>query len=879
MNRYAEKVGVRFLIDSGRNLFQGLIDGPPRGYERRAAVLMPFLLRLGDVLRSVYDHAGLKRLMLAVDSLSTTEALTYRSLNLEKRALDADTTLSADDRRGKYLRLAHDFNTLGFPSSEASSLWGVAVSYQGVGEDDRYVDFGRKAIQKFREADNHTMTCQALGQMGSHWRSLGEIDSMKAYYDAALDIAHWHRMPQQAARITSFYASYVASLGRTALAHHMYQQAIDLCRDYKGGFYELRFVVALMRMHAELGVWEAVGNMRAHGKAIMRLQKPTAPEVRNVWTLRLRRLNMRYLMAVGRFDEARREFDEIRQPMKEVQLSDYIELLWRFADGLCEGGSPGDALPIIDDALALSSGTNDSLFMPHLYLTQATAHYKLRDAASAWRSIADFEETAPDRSELRREWARRDVLRVQLAFAERDTTRASRELGDALGQLERFLVSTDASFHGYMILRVRDELRHLLHDIVRDDDELGYGVEFYWRGLYRLLGAGPRGDAIGEHILTSPDRSVPVLSTAREHALRARAANAGAVHLVYAIHRDEVWRWTCGPGGITREALAMPPADLAALAGETWEMLANDPGDASLPPAPVLVRNLTELGAILLPPGVLANTNKRSTLRISTEGFLMRFPFETLNIGSSGTYVPLLQEHDVVYVRHVNPPKAVSEKREARGVAIADPTLSCSQAVRPLPASSAEAASAANPTSVICGDGATRARVMTAMSEAEVLYLATHICHAPDSPYSWLIPLAPSPDDVGPDANYLDVLDIRSRDMSDCHLAVLSGCSSAAPFIGQAGAAPTLVDAFLDAGVANVVQTFWDIRDDMAKASMARFLAEPGYAAQPVKVLCDTRRAMMGSKNEVRHPFYWAAYSIKTAGSSKPSQRPLGPSD
>ena len=50
--------------------------------------------------------------------------------------------------------------------------------------------------------------------------------------------------------------------------------------------------------------------------------------------------------------------------------------------------------------------------------------------------------------------------------------------------------------------------------------------------------------------------------------------------------------------------------------------------------------------------------------------------------------------------------------------------------------------------------------------------------------------------------------------MKGCRLAVLSGCGSGAPFADGVITAPSLGDAFLDAGADASMQTFWRIRDE-----------------------------------------------------------------
>ena len=78
--------------------------------------------------------------------------------------------------------------------------------------------------------------------------------------------------------------------------------------------------------------------------------------------------------------------------------------------------------------------------------------------------------------------------------------------------------------------------------------------------------------------------------------------------------------------------------------------------------------------------------------------------------------------------------------------------------------------------------------------------------------------------------------------------------------------APALGDAFIDAGAGLAVQTFWDVRDDQAREMMTRFVVEweeGSTSLHVIRALNRTRRAAMSGPNGVRHPFNWAAYSVK----------------
>jgi CHAT domain-containing protein len=148
--------------------------------------------------------------------------------------------------------------------------------------------------------------------------------------------------------------------------------------------------------------------------------------------------------------------------------------------------------------------------------------------------------------------------------------------------------------------------------------------------------------------------------------------------------------------------------------------------------------------------------------------------------------------------------------------------------------------------------------------DASYFYFAVHTLRDPAVPYLVLIPLAADSLDTGPDAEYLDILDIRNCDLSRCRVAILSGCSSGAPYVALAGSGPSLGDAFLDSGSGAVIQTFWDVDDNDARNLMTAFVRLwKGTCLTEVKTLSEARRRAMMSSDGVRHPSSWASYSIK----------------
>jgi CHAT domain-containing protein len=161
------------------------------------------------------------------------------------------------------------------------------------------------------------------------------------------------------------------------------------------------------------------------------------------------------------------------------------------------------------------------------------------------------------------------------------------------------------------------------------------------------------------------------------------------------------------------------------------------------------------------------------------------------------------------------------------------------------------------------GSRARKPELLRQWEDADCIYFATHVVQDPEVPYLAFVPLASSATDV-PDAAYLSPADVRAADLSHCQLAVLSGCSSAVPYVGRTGMVPTLGDAFIDAGASSVVQTLWNVRDADAARTMDAFAAfyKDGRRA-PVHALAAAQRHLIEAG---AGPAVWAAFTVAVAG-------------
>jgi CHAT domain-containing protein len=109
----------------------------------------------------------------------------------------------------------------------------------------------------------------------------------------------------------------------------------------------------------------------------------------------------------------------------------------------------------------------------------------------------------------------------------------------------------------------------------------------------------------------------------------------------------------------------------------------------------------------------------------------------------------------------------------------------------------------------------------------------------------------------------LDLVDVRSADLSRCQLVVLSSCGSGASYLSGRLSAPSLAEAFLQAGARAVISTSWSVADDDGSRVMHAFAEKYASSKDPISALGEARRQLI--KDEAP-PHVWAAYSILVAG-------------
>jgi len=872
--RYAREMGAGFLYEVNLRLGEIIDTSTEEDFVRTRALALPLMFRVTRFIQSERgdDDPFPTGYPTLVDTIAPAEAVRRRELAEERQRIIKDDEMPADDKVERLLAFAKDYKAQGMPGEAGWCRWRIAEIIGGQGDSEGELRMLLRAREDYRGTDRYRNICQLLGMIGSMYEETGAIDSMFAAYEEARELADRLRLPNHAARIRLFEAHYYRRAGRLSRAHDLYNEAQEVCREYGGGHYELRYVFEAMRFYADLGGWEIVERLLHRARALLRGTGVDFLQHQELHRSRVARIEGRYLMATGDVEGAdkvfKAELEEARGLPWRWEFALYL-LYW--AQGLVDNGEPARALPLIDEGIALIKTLDPTDYSSRFLLLQARAYFDLSDATAAREAIAAFDAFARSRLvALRSEWVTRDVLQTRLALAEDDRGAALDALVTGLNRLRTQLVEMDASAHAYLWIRECDELRQLLHELAPDDPLVGYGIELYWRDGFVWMGDHERGGDGGS-------AAVELTASGLWNEMRARAQAAlgeltlDDVHALYAVRGGALVRWTATTAGVRRDDVGLAPEAVAELAGDAWRLMATAPDGANAPAPTALVDVLGRLGHALLPQEVVSGHAR--TLLVTVDGALSRLPFETLNVAPDREYEPLIDRCNVAYVRHATRLPALAA--DGPGVILVNAGVAPSLRRRhpfqqPLAEVEREGTllAARYPDArLLIGKGATKRELTAAWSHAPFLYIATHMLRDPEAPYYQLIPLAEGRRGE-PDAASLDIADIRRGDFRAARIVVLSGCSSGAPYVGAHGSAASLGDAFVDAGAGVVVQTFWDVRDEDAANLMADFVARSGVTATSgVGPLNDARRALVHtSSGAVRHPFYWAAYAINLNG-------------
>lgn len=875
--RYGYEKGVDRLDYEGYLLRGAIPLDSEDAYRAARERLAPYRERIYRCLADAFHTPGYLRGFRVKEAYTYPQVLLDARLYRDWKGLERDPDLPPRERLHRAQALLREAESLDPRSWQAGAFdMQIARAYDEMGRPEDELAAYRRALA--RESDG-----AALGDLGRRIGTVGYVlnkvhqpDSARVYYERARQAAFRMRRPGEAVFALRLLAAVARSEGHLARAYELVMESQRVAREFRAEFKEWDALQPAIETNRSLGAWKIVGDLLLRTEQVARDYGDMAPpSLLSQLRAYIRQVQGTLLMVTGHVDESSRLFAGIQDSVRaQPQREHYAMFLTDWGQGLLEAGRGKQALPILAEGCLYARRENLPSERTKLLPLYAQALLEGGDVKAAAAQLAAFRNLAQGGLlAYRNQWIRHDAVAVRLASLEGDPVALDHAARVALSRLERILDDLDGSESAYLFLDSCRDLRSALHDLLTDDPVAGYGLELYWRSLYRKLGR-PGASASGKPI-------VPALAFAGSATLgefmtrlamrtQKKLRERGAVHCLYLIGSSGVVRWTADGRRIEREVLNADSDTLRQEVQRAIRGLSESPAGEGV--APGLAGLMARLGRELLPVSWVASGDPGNLL-ITPDGYLGAFPFETLNVaGQRGEYRPLLDRADVAYLRYDAAPPVPVQVEEA-GLVVAEPARSRDFTRRyptlgALPQARAEAAAvmARSPGSrLLAGPEATRAAITGGWESARFLYIASHFVRDAEVPYLVFLPLAPEPEgeEGAAGSSYLDLGEIRNASLENCSLVVLSGCASGVPYSDVARSGPGLGDAFLDAGAGSVIQTFWRVDDRDSADLMRAWTRRWADGDTPLRALGAVRREAL---HRGEPPQVWAAYGIELAG-------------
>ena len=853
---YARSCGAARLKEAFTEIDYSIDATSVTSYSRTMADALPRLGRIASVLGSEFSSPQyLRDVRLRAGAPPERGCAIQRELQA-LREMDLSPALSPDSAIRRLNLSGQRFQELGY--RRGIMLVEDKLSGQCDRRGDRPGRFQHmhSAVEIAREIDDAYMICQHLGTLGDCFEDLGAPDSALACYERALGIALEHGIPDQSVRLMTFIAHARRREGRLALATEWIEQALRSSRAPGGSGHELRIVVVAMEYYAALHCWDVVERLLARCPILVRELERTSS---NPAWLRYRhdvtRIEGQLRLARGDFEQANALFLASRRAQRGASPNAQIVLLHQWTQSLVEAGRMRDAEPLLEEGLEICDRWHNDRMGRNLEIRRARVLFGLGRHAEARAALEDFDRRVRERNDTPDEQrVEREVLDARLLALAGDSTGARAALRRSLEAVRHHARGLDAGPLGYLALAEMDDVRLAVHEIAGLDAAASYRFELEWRALVRELGTSTRLGLIDSTPwkLTETPSNPPPLSD-------------GATHLVFLMSAGAIVRWTATVSGVSRDTLSMSPAECAQRVQRACESL-----ELGAPPG---ASDLRRLAHVLLPESLLSapSGGPPRLLLVSADGPLVRLPFEALDRAERGPYTPIALDFDVARLR--SPAATPWAAAPGPPAILADPiapedVLRRLPGLGPLPAIEREAGTAWwtwDGACVFRGQEARKGPVLAALGRAPRIYIAAHLVHDPALPFSPFIPLEGDSAARTPRDEYLEIADVRALDLSGCELAVISACSSGAPYAGSGRMGPSFGDAFVDAGAGCVLQAAWPVHDARAAPLMERFLYEWRGGGDPVRALGAARRAAIRGELGACGPGDWAAWSASIA--------------
>ena len=720
----------------------------------------------------------------------------------------------------------------------------------------------RSGIHHARRLGRLADVCQHTGQFLMGRMENGWSDAERDTLLQLAELAQRARLARMSSHLIMLQGYDAFNRGHYFTARTTFEDAIEVCRRFGEPAASLPTMVTLLRMYATLECWDQVAILlsRTNGLFDELVGDQEMSARQRLSRVQLDILEASRLAALGRTDQAQQIFRRTFATACELPFEEASYVGWQWFEAMLDQDRPDLAAAALDVVEPYAIANEREYLIRRSWFWRGWLLWRAGDLAGAEAHLAEFGRLLADGSP-----GGQDVKYQYLALQARILQTRNAEAAGAIllegwQGLQSRLARQEPGAEAYLDLNRNPHLRRAAHEFAAGDAELGYGVELLWRDAMLLQA-------------TSLDEVEDLFAAARAKAVtaRQRLARAGSVHCVYRVDSEVVTRWTADSRGVELTTLPVPTDTLRARVRALLAQLATDPLDLDAPTPPALQQDLADLARVLLPSRFQHTSALPRTMFVSGDGFLAQLPFAPLHVGDSHRYEPLILSTDVVWLRHG--PAWVTARGTETVLAVGNPALNSATRRRFSLAGGLQGAKEelrrladALPTvDLIEGDDATREQVLAAWDRADVFYFVGHAVADPQVPFAAWLPLASLRAQVTyPGIGTADILAQRFR---RCRVVLLSGCATGLPHVDGMTIAPSLGDAFLDAGVQAAVQTFWPVRDSQLLIRPERALVawREGRADIAAAMAAEQRRALRGP-NGIRHPFSWAAWTVKVRG-------------
>jgi tetratricopeptide (TPR) repeat protein len=845
---YCRVSGVRPLIDGWVATWRVANGWSYERFVHDRATFERVSLQMGESLESLYGLPVYARYFRWLETLSPAEDYETHRLSVRYITILADS-VSTEERLLRLDRLIAESAHRGDGFMAMSVQSSAAHVELERGRHDLYRTRLEATLSDARALEDDYLACQVLGEFAVLHQAAGHLDSMRTCLDEGILLAKRHRFPEQTARLLLFDARQATEEGRLALAADRLSEASDLVEAYGGGSARLRVALETARFMADASCWDLAAQSLRRLPLLMR-EFPGRSEADELLKHEFEAdcLRARVAFATGDTAEAGRLLGHWVAALpawhRRVGLGEvFREWSW----GLQQAGNAAGALAVCDRGLAHCDTAHVQEFAITLALRRARLLESLgrldearraTDAAAARITAAhDVDDEVLDA--LR-------IMKARLELHEGRLESGRRMLRAVFLDHRRRRPWTVSP------MRLEDfeglSLCDAVHDLARLSPSSGYGFEIRWRSL--------------------SDRPAATARTGRgeDNPFEAVRCDGACTHLLYRFASDRLLRWTASSRGVVLDTLAVSPSVCLTDVREAVTLLQSDRPGSGEWFSPRLATVLRRLASELLPADLAGDTR---TIEVTPDGALRGLPFEALPVQAAGGEAPLAMTHDVTYL-HAGFETPVGGRGTA--LILSNPALPAELRRRYswaglLNGTSVESETARErwpDATILSGARATKPMFVRYAGHASYLYIAGHHVMDPAAPFLGFIPLA-APPGASRDAALLESTDIRSLDLSGCRLAVLASCASGVPYRSAFQPGPSLGDAFLDAGAASVITSFWDVGDDETGVFMQHLMKHRGLEDDPVATLSRVRRDAMQGRDRVP-PRVWAAWSVAVTG-------------